>query len=291
MVPRMSTRRATLYGALAALAIFVFDLANPLGVVGSMPYVVLPLLGLLAGAPRAIFALAVLGTLLTLGGLLSSADGAPLVVVLMNRGLSLMTIWVVALIAIRHLAIGESLRESLEKQATHDPLTERYNRRYVFGIIENELKKYRRYGDRFSLILIDADFFKGVNDKFGHPAGDAALRHIADACVRSVREADVVGRFGGEEFIIVLPHTKAEEAAVVAERIRASMHQSVFKWQNRPVDITLSLGVAEVGRDTATFDQLLKAADQALYAAKRAGRDRVAIADSATSVAGKPKAA
>lgn len=106
-----------------------------------------------------------------------------------------------------------------------------------------------------------------------------------------MREADVVGRFGGEEFIIVLPHTKAEEAAVVAERIRASMHQSVFKWQNRPVDITLSLGVAEVGRDTATFDQLLKAADQALYAAKRAGRDRVAIADSATSVAGKPKAA
>ncbi|MDX1405017.1 MAG: GGDEF domain-containing protein [Woeseiaceae bacterium] len=282
MNARISSRRATLYGALAALTIFLFDLVYPLGVVGSMPYVALPLLGLLARARRAIFTLAILGTVLTFAGLFLSTAGAPLYVVLINRGLNAAMVWTVALMAVRHLAIGDSLRESLEKQASHDPLTDLYNRRYVFSMIENGLSRYQRYGDIFSLILIDADYFKQVNDQYGHCAGDAALQHIAATCVQSVRDADVVGRFGGEEFIILLPHTDATEAAVVAERIRGSMHESAFQWQDRPVEITLSLGVAEVSSETKSFDQLIKAADRALYAAKREGRDQVAIADSVT---------
>lgn len=291
MAPRMSTRRAALYGALAALTVFAFDLVNPPGMAASMPYVVLPLLGLLAGSPRAILVLAILATALTVAGTLLSPPGVPLFVVLTNRGMSTVMIWIVTLIAFRHLVIGDSLRASLEKQATHDPLTELYNRRYVFGIIENELKRYRRYGERFSLILIDADYFKRINDELGHCAGDAALCHIAASCVRSVREADIVGRFGGEEFIIVLPRTDATEAAVVAERIRESVQQSSFNWQNRGVGITLSLGVAEAGPNAASFDELLKAADRALYAAKHGGRNQVAIADNATPVAEGSKAA
>lgn len=291
MAPRLSHRRATLYGAFAALAVFAFDMVNPPGMAASMPYIVLPLVGLLSASARPVVVLALLATVLTIAGTLLTPHGLPLFVVLANRAMSVTMIWIVTLIAMRHLAIGESLRASLEKQATHDPLTELYNRRYVFSIIENELKRYRRYGDRFSLILIDADYFKRVNDTYGHGAGDAALRHISDSCIRSVREADVVGRFGGEEFIVVLPRTRATEAAVVAERIRATLRQPGFKWQDHPVNVTLSLGIAEVGPDTTSFDELLKSADKALYAAKRAGRDQVAIAASETHPAEAPIAA
>ena len=291
MAPRLSHRRATLYGALAALAIFAFDMVNPPGMAASMPYIVLPLVGLLSASARPVIILALLATLLTIAGTLLTPHGLPFFVVLANRTMSVTMIWIVTLIAMRHLAIGESLRASLEKQATHDPLTELYNRRYVFNIIENELKRYRRYGDRFSLILIDADHFKRVNDTYGHGAGDAVLRHISDSCMRSVREADVVGRFGGEEFIIVLPRTSATEAANVAERIRATLRQSGFNWQDRPINVTLSLGIAEAGPDAASFDDLLKSADSALYAAKRAGRDQVAIAAGNTSASKQPIAA
>jgi diguanylate cyclase (GGDEF)-like protein len=285
MTTHISNRRAGLYGIVAALAIFLFDMIYPLGVVGSMPYVALPLFGLLARSPRTIYALSVLGTVLTFGGLFLSSAGAPLYVVLINRGMNAAIVWAVALIAVRHLAIGDRLRESLERQASRDPLTELYNRRYVFGMIENEIRRFERYGERFSLILIDADHFKCINDTHGHTAGDSALQHIARRSVESVRDADIVGRFGGEEFIVLLPHTAATDAAIVAERIRNSVHECLFTWQKRDVPITLSLGVAEVSSTTSTFEDLVKTADQALYLAKRAGRDQVAIADVETNVA------
>lgn len=291
MVSHMSIRRVTVYAVIAVPTIFLFDLLRPLGVAGAMPYVTLPLLGLLARTPRAVVSLATLGTVLTVAGTLLSTGGAPLPVVLINRGMSVALIWIVAAMALRHLAIGDVLRASLEREASCDPLTELYNRRYVFGVIENELKRFRRYGDRFSLILIDADYFKRVNDTLGHDAGDAALRYIASVCVQSVRETDVVGRFGGEEFLIVLPHTDKTEAAVVAERIRQAMHQRKFEWQRRAVTITLSLGVAEASAGAASFDELLKVVDQALYAAKRNGRDRIAVADGSSYPVTKPRAA
>lgn len=279
MAPRISTRRATSYGVLAALLVFAFDMVNPPGMAASMPYIVLPLLGLLAAAPRTVLALAILATVLTIAGTLLFPHGLPFFVVFANRVMSTTMVWIVTLIALRHLAIGERLRASLEKQATHDPLTQLYNRRHVFAVIENELTRYRRYGDCFSVILIDADHFKRINDELGHVAGDAALRHIAATCTHSVRQTDVVGRFGGEEFIVVLPRTDAREAQVVAKRIHESVQHPQFQWQERAVNVTLSLGVAQVGPQAATFDDLLNAADQALYAAKRGGRNRVAVAD------------
>ena len=127
--------------------------------------------------------------------------------------------------------------------------------------------------------MIDADHFKSINDRHGHCAGDVALKAIADACNSSVRDSDVVGRFGGEEFIILLPHTKAAEAALVAERIRRTIQRDGCYWHGQKIEITLSLGVAEAGLFTDTFDKLLKAADQALYAAKNGGRNRTSIAE------------
>lgn len=276
----MSNRKCNIYGASIAVAIFLIDLQHPLGVASAMPYIALPLLGLLARSSRLVIALAILGTTLNFAGLLLSSAGAPFYVVLINRTMTAVLVWVVAYAAIQHLSIGNRLRAGLRKAAFRDALTGLFNRRYVFGIFEKELNRYKRYGDHFSLILIDADRFKRVNDKHGHCGGDAALKTIADACTRAVRDSDIVGRFGGEEFIVLLPHTSASEAATVAERIRRAVLNCELVWEGRRIDLSLSLGVAEVGPGADTFNDLLRAADQALYAAKSRGRNQTVVAGS-----------
>lgn len=276
----LSTWNVVLLGTATAFAFFTFDLTQPLGISGGAPYAVLPVLGLLARKPRIVIALTAAGILLTVTGLLLSKPGASLQVVMINRSMSIILICTIAIIALRHLQVENLLRESLENQAARDPLTDLFNRRHIFAIVEDELQRFRRYGERCSIILIDADHFKRVNDEFGHPAGDLTLRRIADLCQRAVRDSDSVGRFGGEEFIIVLPHTDTTQAAIVAERIRDAMHSEDIVWQNKSIKVTLSLGVAEVGPGTDSFDELLKAADRALYEAKHAGRNHVAVAGS-----------
>ena len=293
LVRPLSSRHAVILTATLAAAIFLFDVSQPLGVAGGIPYIGLPLLGLLARSPRMIVALGAGSTVLILAGMAVSKSGTTLNVVLMNRGMCLALVWTVTLIALRHLAIGERLRESLRKQVAEDPLTGLYNRRYVFDIVERELTRYRRYREPLALILIDADHFKRVNDTWGHCAGDKVLQHIADVCRNSVRESDVVGRFGGEEFIIVLPHTRASDAGFVAHRIRQSMQRAGVRTDAGEIKVTLSLGIAECGPGTDTFDRLLQAADQALYAAKQAGRNRIAFSVQTGEVVrpGEPRAA
>lgn len=278
----ISDRKCDLYGAALASATFVFDIYHPLGIAGAMPYIALPLLGLLARSPRAVIDLALLGTVLNVGGVALSVSGGALYSVLVNHLMSGILVCIVAYIALTHLAVEDRLRASLHDAAFRDSLTGLYNRRYVFNILRGELKKHRRYSDPFSVMLIDADHFKRINDRFGHRAGDAALKAIAEACNGSVRETDVVGRFGGEEFIILLPHTRAADAAIVAERIRTAMVETNLYWQGQRLDVRLSLGVAEAGPHADGFDGLITAADRALYAAKRGGRDRTVIADVAS---------
>jgi len=276
--PVMSTRRCYLYGAALSAPIFLFDLLHPLGVAGAMPYIALPLLGLLARSARAIICLAILGTVLTLAGVVTSAAGAPAIAVLINRSMGIVLTWAVAVTALRHLAVGNRLRRALQNAAFRDPLTGLYNRRYFFRICNNELLRYRRHGNSFSLIFIDADYFKRINDEFSHCAGDKALCAIAEVCMASVRDSDIVGRFGGEEFIVLLPHTHAQDAAIVAERIRRNMHKREIDWDGRRLDVTLSLGVAEIGPNVGDLDVVLKEADRALHAAKAGGRDQVVVA-------------
>ncbi len=268
-------RSATLLALAVAMLTFAFDLSQPLGVAAGMPYAVLPLFGLLARSAALVILGAVSGTALTGLGMLYSSPGAAFDIALINRCMSAVLIWTIALFALRHLYVSNSLLAQLKQQANTDPLTGLFNRRYFFARVRNELKRYDRYGDRFSIILIDADHFKQVNDTHGHGAGDATLQAIANASLHTVRETDLVGRFGGEEFIVLLPHTDVAAAVTVAERIRRAMH-TVAMQSEGAVPVTLSLGVAEVGPRAATFDALLKAADTALYAAKEAGRDRVA---------------
>ncbi|MBT8079745.1 MAG: GGDEF domain-containing protein [Gammaproteobacteria bacterium] len=272
----LEKRSAALLAILMAAIALWFDLSQPLGVSAGIPYVVLPLLGLLARSAAFIVVAATLGIVFIGIGMWLSPPGVELAVVLLNREMSASLVVITALIALRHLYVGNSLREQLLELAATDPLTGLYNRRHVFENLRQELKRFSRYGERFALILIDADHFKEVNDTYGHTVGDATLCWIAKTCQKSVRETDTVGRFGGEEFIILLPHTTVDSAEIVAERIRLAMHNADDESRGNAADVTLSLGVAEVGPDTATFDSILKAADEALYEAKRNGRDKVA---------------
>lgn len=269
-------RTATLLATIVAAIVLGFDLSQPLGISAGMPYVVLPLLGLLARSSKLIIATAIAGTVLVGIGMWLSPAGLALEAALINRVMSTALIWVTAGMALRHLYVGNQLQQQLRDLAATDPLTGLYNRRHVFEVLHRELKRYERYRESLALILIDADHFKQINDRWGHVVGDATLRFIAETCMKSVRETDLVGRFGGEEFVILLPHTTCDEAAVVAERIRLATYNASAKERGDAAKVTLSLGVTEAGPGISTFDDILKSADEALYAAKHAGRDRVA---------------
>jgi len=168
------------------------------------------------------------------------------------------------------------LYEQAQYLSTTDPLTELNNRRYLFDIGSFELARIGRYGGCMSAIMIDIDHFKNLNDIYGHAMGDLALREVARRIKNCVRTVDIVARYGGEEFVILMPETGLQAALHVAERIRQSVAESSVVDHGLGVCTTLSLGVAEIDPDCKNLDDLLKCADQALYAAKAAGRNRPA---------------
>jgi two-component system cell cycle response regulator len=158
-----------------------------------------------------------------------------------------------------------------------DSLTDLYNHRHVMELVSVEFSRVGRYQESFSLLMIDVDDFKKVNDEYGHPAGDAVLKELARIIKETVRGVDVVGRYGGEEFVAVLPHTLHDEAVETAERIRSRIHAHVFPAGDREVHVTVSVGVASYpSTNVDSPSTLIREADKALYSAKEAGRDRVA---------------
>lgn len=171
----------------------------------------------------------------------------------------------------------ERRRQELEFVAHTDSLTKLANRREFFRVAEIELHRRRRYGGNTSLIMLDVDFFKHVNDTFGHPGGDRVLVFLADVLRKSVRHTDVVARVGGEEFAILLPETPLEGALLLAEKLRATVQKSSIEAEGVPtINITVSLGVTTATEDrNGSTESLYAAADHALYAAKGLGRNRV----------------
>ncbi|MBA4420932.1 MAG: hypothetical protein C0391_07270 [Anaerolinea sp.] len=170
------------------------------------------------------------------------------------------------------------LMDKLEEFASLDSLTCVYNRRYFFMLTEQEIQRIRRYGGKLSLIILDLDRFKMVNDHFGHIAGDHVLKTVADTCRDSIRKVDILGRFGGEEFVILLPETDVKDAEILANRIREDIAKISLPELTSSYKITASLGVADMGaaRDISMED-LLRQADRALYNAKETGRNRVCV--------------
>lgn len=173
------------------------------------------------------------------------------------------------------LLIGEALRERLMYLATHDALTGVLNRGAFFEQATRELNKAQRSGDQASVLLLDLDHFKSINDNFGHPAGDDVLRACAKAAMASVRQTDILARYGGEEFVVFLPGVDAQGARVVAERLRTKLSEASMPEAIGARVVTLSAGLADTLVAGRSLERLIDQADKALYEAKRAGRDRV----------------
>jgi diguanylate cyclase (GGDEF)-like protein len=171
------------------------------------------------------------------------------------------------------------LFESTERESLSDPLTGLANRRFLQEILLRELRRAQRSNQPVALIIADIDHFKGVNDTYGHNVGDEVLEQIAGIMLSSVRATDFVIRYGGEEFVILQPETRAADAAAVAEKLRKTIGDTIMESTSRPgitLKVTISAGVAAFPIDGQTGEQVILKADKALYWAKQAGRNRVA---------------
>jgi len=166
------------------------------------------------------------------------------------------------------------MEEKLRRLATTDPLTEAYNRRFFFEVAERELRLSERNGKALSLLLMDLDHFKEVNDRYGHSAGDHALREFVDAVRTELREYDLLARLGGEEFGILLTDTHALQADAIAERVRETVAQRQIRADDVTFSVTVSIGVARL-QPSDGVEEALRKADRALYQAKEAGRNRI----------------
>jgi diguanylate cyclase (GGDEF)-like protein/PAS domain S-box-containing protein len=167
--------------------------------------------------------------------------------------------------------------EEMCRLARTDSLTGLWNRGYFMELAVRELNRADRNGSGLALFIVDADHFKGVNDTYGHDVGDKALIAMSQVLLNSVRDIDLIGRLGGEEFVIMLPDAKEADACCVAERILKNMRQASVDADGRSVTMTVSIGLAALDGCSDGLDGLLKSADIALYAAKKNGRDRVEI--------------
>ncbi len=168
------------------------------------------------------------------------------------------------------------LYQEIQRLAIEDPLTGCFNRRHFFILAEQELQRCVRYQHHLSLIMMDMDHFKDINDTFGHPTGDKVLCALVELCQKQLRNVDILGRYGGEEFVILMPETSAEGALLAAERIRKEIARLRVDTLNENCCVTASIGIASLGTgfdQSPSVDRLLKRADQALYAAKGAGRN------------------
>ncbi len=167
--------------------------------------------------------------------------------------------------------------EEERQKARTDALTGLPNRAAYDDHMAKEFERWSRYQQSFSVAIGDLDFFKKVNDTYGHLAGDKVLKLVARVLSKNLRTSDFIARFGGEEFVVLMPSTTAEEGARAIDKLRASISKSPFNFHGKPVTITMSFGITQT-QDADTPDDLFGRADKALYEAKQKGRDRVCIA-------------
>lgn len=178
----------------------------------------------------------------------------------------------------RHVSVSLAnarMVKRLEDLATTDGMTGLLNKRALTDVARQKIRSAQRFNKPLSLIVGDIDHFKRVNDKYGHDVGDVVIKGFADVLRRSKRETDAVGRFGGEEFVVVCEETDAEGAQLLAERVRTELAAVTFHTPNGPLQVTCSLGVATMPAAGSDWESLFKATDDALYVSKRGGRDRV----------------
>lgn len=220
-------------------------------------------------------------------GLTSAAAVAYLVAIAVGRAdpfppatVAIVGVNITALLLLAYVAMviateQRHAREEAVRLSTVDPLTGLYNRAYFFAALEREISRSQRTGRRFCLLMMDLDELKTVNDRFGHFHGDRVLRAIGDVIHGSVRRIDVAARYGGDEFVALLPETDPTGAWVLAEKIRLGAGELTFDVDGSEIRTTVSVGVVSHPDDGERADDLMIAADAAMYASKRAGKDRV----------------
>jgi diguanylate cyclase (GGDEF)-like protein/PAS domain S-box-containing protein len=176
----------------------------------------------------------------------------------------------------RDLTEHKKLQSRLENMATIDSLTGLANRQAFMQRAKNEFHRARRYARPITVVMIDIDHFKTINDRYGHAAGDEVLRQVADICQSSLRGSDFIGRVGGEEFVLLLPDTRQTNAYHVAERMRTQLYETPIELETgTKLNITASFGVAHMNEDDSDFNAILERADKAMYHAKHDGRNQV----------------
>lgn len=173
----------------------------------------------------------------------------------------------------------EAVMAQASEVAHVDPLTFLPNRRTIVRELQDEVLRAERYPSQLSISIVDVDHFKNINDTYGHPIGDEVLRQVAYQLRDQVRHPDMVGRYGGEEFLIILPNSDKRAAAEQADRLCRQMRETVITVKGHKIKVTLSIGTAQLKTGKDTWDSLLNRADNAMYEAKNRGRDSWAIAD------------
>lgn len=177
---------------------------------------------------------------------------------------------------VRDISEQTKLIDELQKASTHDALTGTYNRRHGDVVLNNEIQRCRRYEDTLTVAMIDVDNFKAINDDYGHFSGDVVLKSVVDLLSASLRDADHICRWGGDEFLVLLPETQPGEAQNWAERVRASLAlQEIAVTGDLAIKVSVSIGLSTLNSDDSTPEDLLRRADRALYSAKGSGRNRV----------------
>ena len=277
----LSNRRSrTDFGVYLACAllmglIFYLDLKVPLGVAVGTLYILVVLLALWSHkAP--IFVVAAVSSVLVIGPWIYKPPVEEMWKVIFNRALALFIIWATALLCLKI----KSAQQELVRIGSHDFLTGVLNRREMFNRLYMEMSRVDRVDHAFSVIILDIDHFKGINDRYGHHAGDEVLKGMAGILKEHLRKYDYICRYGGEEFLIAAPETPLPVAHDLAERLRLVVMQAQFSFSDSlPITVTVSAGVAQQvkGEPVGT---LISRADAALYRAKESGRNKVVVAGS-----------
>jgi diguanylate cyclase (GGDEF)-like protein len=222
----------------------------------------------------------------TVLGKLFEEESEPGIGGMFNRGTAILVLAAFGFLLWRII----SVERTLFRLSTSDPLTGALNRRHFMALMGREQKRAERYGARYSLLMLDIDHFKRINDSFGHQIGDQAIKRMADTAMGHLRPTDMLCRYGGEEFIIALTHTEEGGARIAAERIREAVGRIEIAAEHETVRFTVSIGVSTFVPRIG-LERLIECADQALYAAKTGGRNQVRIGTIPGALAPAPAAA
>ncbi|HCJ30321.1 MAG TPA: diguanylate cyclase [Pseudomonas sp.] len=171
----------------------------------------------------------------------------------------------------------QAANQQLQRLSSIDRLTGLFNRGHWEEMLRQDYARHRRYDRNAALVMFDIDHFKKINDSYGHQAGDAVIQQTADLVRQCMRDADIAGRYGGEEFVVLLPDTDSEGALTFAERLRQAIEAHEVSYEDHSIRFTVSLGIADLSQPTSGYAQLIERADNALYASKSAGRNQVSL--------------